>query len=206
MSPAPAGYRAPLTRCAVHPARRASDECPVCGRARCAPDAATYAERGCAACVSEQRPAPPAPALELLLRSCLASLGVGFLGAWVAAQYVDTQFFGVIVPGLVGLACAWAASAAAGTGQTPPDRRRALLVAAVTAVLATGLSDRLVPGGQNLFLPPGHRLPPYLAAIVGAFAWPVLFGPPRSERHGTKRSDPTATFDGQPAGRGIRRK
>jgi hypothetical protein len=46
-------------------------------------------------------------------------------------------------------------------------------------LLATGLSDRLVPGGQNLFLPPGHRIPPYVAAVAGVVAWRFLFGPPR---------------------------
>ena len=55
---------------------------------------------------------------------------------------------------------------------------RAVLVgSALAAVLGTALSDRLVPGGQNLFLPASHRLPPYLAALIGAVAWPVLFPP-----------------------------
>jgi len=164
----------------VHPARRARDICPVCGRARCAPDAQSYAEKGCAACVTAQPPAPPPPTSEWLLRAGLAALAVAFLGAWVAAQYVDTQYFAVIVPALVGLACAWAATAAAGRTSRGSAPRIVVVIAAAAAVLGTALSDRLVPGGQNLFVPPGHRLPPYLAAVVGAFAWPVLFGPPRS--------------------------
>jgi len=114
-----------------------------------------------------------------LLRAALAALGVGFLGAWVAAQYVDTQYFAVIVPALIGLACAWAATTAAGKASAARPPRVLVLIAAVAAVLATALSDRLVPGGQNLFVPPGHRLPPYVAAVIGAFAWPVLFGPPK---------------------------
>lgn len=129
------------------------------------------------------------------MRAALAALGIGFVGAWVAAQYVDTQYFGVIVPGLVGLACAWASTAAAGGGPAGVAKRPLLGLAAVMAVLATGLSDRLVPGGQNLFSPPGHRLPPYLAAVVGALLWPVLFGPPKKARG-----------EDQPVGRGIRRK
>ena len=185
-----------VTRCAVHPARRSSDACPVCGRARCAPDAAAYGERGCAACATVAPPAPPAPPSEWLLRAALAALAVGFLGAWVAAQYVDTQWFGVIVPGLVGLACAWSASAAAGKGPARRGARVLVVIAAVAAVLATALSDRFVPGGQNLFVPAGHRLPPYLGAVIGALAWPVLFGPPKSRETGS----------GQPVGRGIRRK
>ena len=93
----------------------------------------------------------------------------------MAAQYVDTQWFAVIAPALVGLACAAVAGAAAG----PPRVRAALVLAGMAAVLGTALSDRLVPGGQNLFLPVSHRLPPYLAAIIGTAAWPVLFPPPR---------------------------
>jgi hypothetical protein len=116
------------------------------------------------------------------MRAAVAALGVGYLGAWVAAQYVDTQYFAVIVPGLIGLACTWAASACG--GKTPAGRppRVVIGIGALAGVLATALSDRLVPGGQNLFVPAGHRLPPYLAAIIGAFAWPVLFGPPKPRR------------------------
>jgi hypothetical protein len=105
-------------------------------------------------------------------------MAAAYVGGWIAAQYVDTQYFAVLAPGLVGLACGWAASAAAGTSRA---RWRSVL-AIVGGLLATALSDRLVPGGQNLFLPPGHRLPPYVGAVVGALAWPLLFGPPRPAR------------------------
>jgi hypothetical protein len=163
-------------RCAVHPARRAADACPVCRRPRCGADAATYAAAGCAACAVSNQPSDrPVPPAERIVRAGLAAVALAFAGAWVAAQYVDTQYFALIAPALVGLGCAWAASAA---GQGLPTRV-VLIVAGVTAVLGTALSDRLVPGGQNLFLPASHRLPPYLAAVVGALAWPVLFGPPR---------------------------
>ena len=166
---------AQATRCAVHPSRRAAGACPVCARPRCGADAASYAERGCAACTATPAPPPRPPVRERLLRAGLASLAVAFAGGWVAAQYVDTQWFALIAPGLVGLTCAGAASAAAG----PPRLRAALVLAALAGVLGTALSDRLVPGGQNLFLPASHRLPPYLAAVIGAVAWPVLFPPPR---------------------------
>ena len=109
------------------------------------------------------------------MRAALASLVVAFVGGWVATQYVDTRWFAVIAPGLVGLACAGAGTAAAG----PPRMRAVLLLAGVAALLGTALSDRLVPHGQNLFLPVSHRLPPYLAALIGTAAWPVLFPPPR---------------------------
>jgi hypothetical protein len=162
-------------RCAVHPSRRAADVCPVCDRPRCGADAASFRSSGCAACVVMTRPGATAPPSERLVRAALSALAVAFVGAWVAAQYVDTQWFGLVAPALVGLACAWAASTAAGR----PRPGGVLVVAAVTGVLATALSDRLVPGGQNLFLPPSHRLPPYVAAVLGALAWPVLFPPPK---------------------------
>lgn len=164
-----------VTRCAVHPSRRASDACPVCARPRCGADAATYAGRGCAACATVPAPPRRPPVGERLLRGALASLGVAFAGGWVAAQYVDTQWFALIAPALVGLTCAGAGAAAAG----PPRVRAGLVLAALAGVLGTALSDRLVPGGQNLFLPASHRLPPYLAAVIGALAWPVLFPPAR---------------------------
>ena len=170
----------PPARCAVHPARRAGDACPVCRRPRCAPDAAAYATRGCAACSNAGAVVPAPPRSEWLTRAALAALVLAYLGAWVAAQYVDTQYFAVIVPGLIGLACAWAATAAAGRSSSARPPRVLVLIGAVAAVLGTALSDRLVPGGQNLFVPAGHRLPPYLAAVIGALAWPVLFGPPKS--------------------------
>lgn len=123
---------------------------------------------------------------ELVVRAALAAVAVGFAGGWVAAEYVDTQWFAVVAPGLVGLACAGVATAAAAGARLWVP----VAFGAVGGVLATGLSDRLVPGGQNLFLPPGNRLPPYLAAVVGACVWPVLFGPVRrSEEQTVSRPD-----------------
>jgi hypothetical protein len=98
---------------------------------------------------------------------------VAYAGGWIAAEYVDTRYFATIAPGLVGLACSWAAFAAS---RSVPA---ALTAGAAAALLATGLSFRLVPGGQNLFVPAGHRLPPYLGALVGVVAWRTLFGPVR---------------------------
>lgn len=149
---------------------------------------AAWGDAGCAAC-GGRRHAAGIPMRERCVRGGLAALATAFVGGWIAAQYVDTQYFSLLAPALVALGCAWAASAAART-----TARWTLLVGVVTGVLATALSDRLVPGGQNLFLPPGHRLPPYVAAAVGALAWPLLFGPPRARR------------ERQPDGRGIRRK
>ena len=164
-------------RCAVHPSRRAAGICPVCGRPRCGADASSYAGRGCAACVAIAPP-PARPGVgERLMRGALASFAVAYAGGWVAAQYVDTQWFALIAPALIGLSCAGVATTAAG----PPRLRAGLLLAGLAALLGTGLSDRLVPGGQNLFLPVSHRLPPYLAAVIGTAAWPLLFPPARRE-------------------------
>ena len=136
-------------------------------------------EQGCAACAGAgtRADAQPAPR-ERWVRAGLAALGVAFAGGWLAAEYVDTQYFATIAPGLVGLACAWAAFAAA---RSVPA---ALAVGAIAGLLATGLSFRLVPGGQNLFEPVGHRLPPYVGALVGVAAWRVLFGPVRRREPG----------------------
>src|SRR5436309_5579772 len=143
-------------RCAVHPSRRAAGTCPVCDRPRCGVDIDTYGDRGCAACIVAVSPPPPAPVGERMLRAALASLGIAVAGAWVAAQYVDTRWFGLIAPALVGLTCAGGAAAAAGQ----PRVRAVLVLSSLAALLGTALSDRLVPGGQNLFVPPSHRLPP----------------------------------------------
>jgi hypothetical protein len=171
---------APDLRCSVHPARRAVGRCPVCGRQRCGADVAQHGEAGCVACREQVVAVVAASPLELSVRCGLAALAVAFVGGWIAAQYVDTQYFATVAPGLVGLAAAWAGSAA-GPGL---PARRSLGVAVVAGLLGTALSDRLVPGGQNLFLPPGHRLPPYVAAVIGVAAWRLLFGPPRSRTRG----------------------
>lgn len=166
-----------VVRCVVHRGRVAVDVCPRCTRPRCGADAERYGDGGCAACEGQGAEAVgvAATALEWWLRGALAALAVAFVGGWIAAEYVDTHYFATVAPGLVGLACAWAAAAA--TSGLP--LRIPLTVSCVAALLATGLSFRLVPGGQNLFLPPGHRLPPYVAAVVGVAAWRVLFGPSR---------------------------
>jgi len=165
---------APGLRCSVHPARRAADRCHVCDRPRCGADAAEHGEAGCAACRETPAAILPARPGELWVRCALAGLAVAFVGGWIAAQYVDTQYFATVAPGLVGLAAAWATSAAA--PRLPP--RLTLSVAVAAGLIGTALSDRLVPGGQNLFAPPGHRLPPYAAVIIGVAAWRLLFAQP----------------------------
>jgi uncharacterized membrane protein YeaQ/YmgE (transglycosylase-associated protein family) len=131
--------------------------------------------------------APAAGARELVTRAALAALAAAYVGGWIAAQYVDTQYFALVAPGLAGLVGAWSVGAAA----RPLPQRAVLVVGAVAGVVATALSYRLVPGGQNLFLPPGHRLPPYVAAVVGAWLWPLLFAPPQPR--GERRRQPRGT-------------
>lgn len=176
-------------RCVAHPARPSTGTCPVCGAARCAADAARWQERGCAACAATRRGARSVPAFELLVRAALAGFATAIVGGWVSTQYVDTHYFSIVVPGLVGLAAAGLASVAAG-GSGSQRWPAVLAVAAAAGVLGTALGFRLVPGGQSPVGPVGEVAPPYLAAVVGAVLWPVLFAPPRSRRRAA-----------QPAGR-----
>src|SRR4051794_16371992 len=110
-----------------------------------------YAGDGCAACATAQAAPPPPARTEWMLRAALAALGIGYVGAWVAAQYVDTQYFAVIVPALIGLACAWAATAAAGMASAARPPRMLIVIAAGTAVLAPARSHPPGPGGGGIF-------------------------------------------------------
>ena len=179
-------------RCVVHPGRVASDACPVCARPRCAVDATRWGDSGCAACAATRgMRRGPAPDRELLVRAGLAGVAVALLGGFVVTQYVGTRYFSVVAPGLVGLAASWAVSAAA-TRLAAHRRVVVLVIAAIAGLVGTGLGFRLVPGGQSLVSPIGDVAPPYLASVVGALAWPLLFGP-QTRRPGR----------GQPAGRGT---
>ena len=173
----------PAARCAVHPARLAVGGCPRCARPRCGADAAAYGARGCGACLDSAPAAPATPYLERVVRCGLAAFGVALLGGWIGTQYVDVHFFAVVAPGLVGLATGWAATAAAGAGASPQLRRLSLIVAALAAVLSAGLAFRLESGGgQDPVGSWGEVGPPYLAAVIGTLAWPIVFGPPSPRR------------------------
>jgi hypothetical protein len=166
-------------RCALHPARLAVDTCPRCSRPRCGADAAAYGERGCAACANPAPVAAPAPYLERLVRSGLAAFGVALVGGWIGTQYVDVQFFSLAAPGLVGLGTGWAASAAAGGPPNVRLRRWVLVIAAVAAVLSAGLAFRLESGGGQDPVGGWSEVgPPYVAALIGTLAWPIVFAPP----------------------------
>lgn len=176
-------------RCAAHPARLAADACPSCGRDRCAPDVARFGAAGCAVCALQPVPVRAAGRLETAVRGGLAALVVALAGGWVVTQHVNVHLMSLIAPALLGLAVCWAATAAAGA-RSAADRRIVLLVAAVAAVLGTALGFRLF-GRPLTPLHPLHQVGlPYLTALAGVVAWPLLAGPPR------RRPDPVA----QPSG------
>jgi hypothetical protein len=170
------------SRCATHPARRAVDVCPVCDRPRCGADAAGFAVAGCPACVTSVGDAPSAGTTELLVRAGLATLAVALVGGWIGTQYVRNRGFSLIAPAIVGMAAAWAASAAVG-GSARLSRRLASALAAAAAVLSAALAFRVyAAGGLSPLHPAGRVLPPYAAAVAGVLAWPLLFGPPKRRR------------------------
>jgi len=172
---------ATASRCAAHPARRAVDACPVCGRPRCGADVAGYARAGCPSCATA-RPAAPSPGLaELAVRAGLAAFAIALVGGWIGTQYVRNKGFSLIAPALVGIAVAWAASAAAGTA----PRRLTSALAAAGAVLSAALAFRVyAAGGLSPLHPAGRVLPPYAAAVAGVLAWPLLFGPAKKRPEG----------------------
>src|SRR3954451_17905985 len=177
----PAMTTATASRCAVHPARRAVDDCPVCGRARCGSDAVNFGRSGCPACATAGAAEPAAGTPELLVRAGLAAMAVALVGGWIGTQYARNRGVSLIAPALVGMGVAWAAAAATGNGQI--SRRLVSLVAAVAAVLSAALAFRVyAAGGLSPLHPAGRVLPPYAAAVAGVLAWPLLFGPPKRQR------------------------
>lgn len=172
-----------LGRCVAHPARRAADGCPVCGRARCAADASGFGAAGCALCAGPGATAgrlgqPPA---SRLLRGTVVGLLAVFPGGWILSQYVNVQYMSVAGPAVYGLLAAAAVSA--GAGRLDRTGQRGVLAAAVaSAVLGTALGFRLF-GSPVTPVRPGHQVwLPYVASVVGALVWPLLFGPPRAKQ------------------------
>ena len=162
-------------RCATHPARLAVDACPVCGRGRCAPDRAGYAERGCGVCVVQSGAAHPPSTAEVAVRAGVAALATAIAGGWIVTQHVNVHLMSLFAPALLGLAVCWMATAAGGP-RTRDQRLLVLAIAGVAAIVGTALGFRLF--GQPLTpMHPGHQVgPPYLAALVGVLAWPLIGG------------------------------
>jgi hypothetical protein len=96
---------------------------------------------------------------------------VALVGAWIASEYVQTQVFSWLLPALVGVATGGAAAGVARPAPGTPHRLALRLIAVVYALVATGLSFRLVVGHESAFHPAGRVGPPYLAAAVGAWLW-----------------------------------
>lgn len=167
-------------RCAVHPARPAHDDCPVCARPRCQADAEALKATGCLACVVSARPVAPAGRLELAVRAGLAGIGVAYVGGWIATQYVRVHVMSLVAPAVVGLAASWAVFRA---GARLRPSALAWGIAAVAALLGTALGFVLTPGGQNPLRDWAVIGGPYLAALVGVALGPLVFGVgPRSRR------------------------
>ncbi len=163
-------------RCAVHPVRRAVDDCPVCERPRCAADAAA-AGPGCAACggrgAARAGSAAP-PAREQLVRAALAAQAVALLGGVVAAQYVGAELFAYLTPFVVGVLTAAAAQTASAAPRTGPPAMRLRAVAGVYAVLGVALGF-VLEGSEGAL--DGRSVLPYVAAVVGVVLWTL---PPKS--------------------------
>lgn len=162
----------------------------MCGRARCAADAAALGQAGCPACAARPRPRHRAPtALERLLRGALAALGAAVLAGTVSAQYVGAELFAYLAPLVVGVVCGAAAQAAAGGPRRGTTAVRVRAVAAACAVLGVGLG--LLLEGSEQPVSSAAALPAALA-VVGAVVWTAP--PRRSGRSGTSdRSDRGAT-------------
>jgi peptidoglycan/LPS O-acetylase OafA/YrhL len=132
-------------------------------------------------CQGLGRPPRTASEAEVVVRAGAACIPVAAAGGWIATQYVNDHIFSLVVPGLVGFACALAAGAV--NRRRDRDAMVAMLtVAAVGGVLGTALGFHLVPGGrQSVFRPANVVVAPYLCAVVGAVAWRLLFGAERRD-------------------------
>jgi hypothetical protein len=118
----------------------------------------------------------------VVIRAGSVALPVAAVGGWIATQYVNDHIFSLVVPGLVGFACA----IAAGSVNRRRDRPALLAIlsaAAVAGVLGTALGFRLVPGGgQSVLRPANVVAAPYICAVLGVVAWLLLFGTVRRDR------------------------
>ena len=124
------------------------------------------------------------------MRSGLAALATAVVGGWVVTQHVNVHLMSLIAPALLGLAVCWAATAAGGA-RSAVQRRLVLLVAVAGAVAGTALGFRLF--GRPLT--PWHPLhqvgPPYLTALAGVLAWPLLAGRPTPTQPTPTQPTPT---------------
>jgi hypothetical protein len=163
-------------RCAVHPQRPAAGDCPVCGRPRCAADAAAAPGGGCLACEGRTGPQGPPPLdLEALVRAGWLCGLIAVPAGFVSSEYVGAPFVGYVVPAFVGVVTAMAAEAAAGK-----RRGRALRFLAVGyAVLAIAIGLDVPYAAASPFTPVRTVSVLYLLAAGAAWLWTA---PPRRKR------------------------
>ena len=138
----------------------------------------SYGDNGCALCATAQSQASAPGTLEVGVRGALAALVTAFAGGWIATQHVNVHLMSLIVPGLLGLAVSWAAWSAAAAA-TATQRRLVGALAVLGAIAGTALGFRLFGRPITPVHPLDQVGPPYLTAIAGALAWPVLFAVPR---------------------------
>lgn len=199
-------------RCAAHPTRVADGRCPTCARPRCA-RCASAPDASCVLCraavgtgavgavgspLSDERVLSATQSRRLRRVEACASLAaagllctaIALAGAAVGQEYVGAQYFSVVFPGLVGVACGAGAArgAARGAGPGVPSliwwlRLEAGGYAAVSALLSFRFTD--LPYG-----PVGRWLP---AVFVGAFLAALAVGgatgrsrPPRAGHGATE--------------------
>lgn len=106
----------------------------------------------------------------------------------------------LVAPFVGGLAAAWACGAAAGA-RDRRTRLEVLGIAAAAGLVGAALAFPLNSGGGLSPLHPLGRVgPPYVMAVLGVLAWPVVFGPTG------RRRQPDGVGDGEgeeDAGAGI---
>lgn len=158
--------------CAAHPARPAVDACPVCGRARCAADAATAPGGGCAAClgVPDGAAVRPVDDLERLVRAALGGYAAALAMGLVSSEYVGAGLFAYLTPLVLGVLTGEAAQRAGAAPRRGPLARAVRGVAALLAVLGTGLGFVVEGSAAPLS---GEAVLPYVAAVLGALVWTV---------------------------------
>jgi hypothetical protein len=128
---------------------------------------------------------------EVVVRAALAAYAVALPGGWIADQYVNVHLMSLGWPAVLGVGASAAAAAASGGAG---DRRLVLVIAGIAAVVGTALGFRLFDTPVTPIHPWRQVWLPYVAALVGVVAWPLLFAAPRRPR----------SQDAQPVGTSTR--
>ncbi len=161
-------------RCAVHPARPALDDCPVCDRPRCAADAGAAPGGGCLACEgSTAPPTRPPVGLRALAGAGVAAHLTTLLASLIASEYVDSGVVGYLTPVVLGIIVGVADEFCARLARGWPIR----ILAVSYALVGAGYSLTFVPGRPSPFTPFGKVWWSYAGAALGAWLWTVP--PPR---------------------------